>query len=244
MNTSNKTLLQGHLIYTPIEWYEASKQGQTSLKSSWIHSFQTLQNSWQIYKFESLEALIDKENEEPPYHYDIINRQSKQRSLMLSRKRSVVDYFLHRFTTERGMPSLENVYIDVNGLVKSLYEKPTEYVVVYLHARTSGMNPYLRSISLYGADLTKASLFRENVENLKSHTCGLKSIKSDDQSLEVLRLSNEGHVSFYYAGEGDLLAAELALHFVSQGGYLLEPRGLGPRVRSVDENNPREEKPT
>jgi hypothetical protein len=240
---SSKTLLSGGLYYTPQEWAKAEDREKCVFKVKSIQSREALWDTrWTLLRFVSGVALLDPQVETPPFVYPVFYRQSLRRALMLSHRRHIVDAFLKTVISFNRLAVLEAVYVDVQGLASLICCQPGAYAVTYLHARTSGLGSALRSLSFYGDDVTGSSLYREHSASLLAHTCGLRDVYADKRSRsEALRLSAEGSVSFYHSQREDLLAAEKALAFVSKRGFLLEPEGVGPRVRVSTEEDLQEE---
>jgi len=238
-NKSQKLLLSGGLFYTPEGWIHPESSEETLLKLKPIKTFAPIHNSnWYLATFLSERALIDPDVENPPFEYPIYYRQSSRRALILSPRKSIVDEFLRLVCTKNNLPSLEAVYIDVQRLVQAIRSEPGRYAVTYLHARTSGLGSSLKSLSFYGEDVTGASLYRAHAQSLLSHTCGLRDVYADKRSLtEAVRVSSEGSVSFYFSNHEDLGAAEKAIGFMFKNGFLLEPRGEGPRTQLGTEND-------
>jgi hypothetical protein len=239
----NKTLLSGGLFYTPPNWakreeYEKALFGMANVKSGEY----VAGSRWLLLTFASNTPLIDPRVETPPYLYPIYYRQSFRRALILGHRRHIAEEFLKTVSLLNHMHPLEAVYVDVQGLISLICSKPGAYAVTYLHARTSGLGSSLRSLSFYGDDVTGSSLYREHALSLLAHTCGLRDVYADRRSVsEAIRLSTDGGVSFYYSQLEELTAAEAALTFIYRGGFLLEPKGVGPRVPGTTEDEYQQE---
>jgi hypothetical protein len=231
MQTS-KTLLAGGLYYTPPNWAKREDCQKALFGMKYVKSAEPLDDShWYLLKFVSDKPLIDAKVETPPYVYPIYYRQSSRRALILSHRRHIAEEFLKIAGIFNRIPPLEAVFIDVQSLVALVCEKPGSYAITYLHARTTGLGSSIRSLSLYGDDVTGSSLYREHAVSLLAHTCGLRDVYADRRvTAEAIRLSADGSVSFYYGQREDLSAAEKALSFIYKGGFLLEPKGVGPRI--------------
>ena len=241
---TNKILLSGGLYYTPPSWAKREELQKALFEMKYVKSSEALDDSqWYLLKFVSDMPLIDPKVEVPPYMYPIYYRQSSRRALILSHRKHIAEEFLKIITSFNRIPLLEAVYIDVQGLVSLACAKPSSYAITYLHARTTGLGSSIRSLSLYGDDVTGSSLYRDHAVSLLAHTCGLRDVYADRRTAaEAIRLSTDGAVSFYYGQRDDLTAAEKALNFIYKRGFLLEPKGVGPRVAVIaDDDNQQEQ---
>lgn len=239
---SSRPLLSGVLYYTPQNWSNADEGVKGILNMHFVESGSLVKDSkWHQFMFVSEKPLIDPNVEKCPFRYDIYYRQSARRALLLSSRRHISEEFVRQLSASLGLAPFEAVYVDIQGLVTLVCEKPGPYAITYLHARTTGLGNAVRSLSFYGDDVTGCSLYRSHAESLLAHTCGLRDVYGDRRiTSEALRVSADGGVSFYYGQSDDLVAAERALHFIYQQGFLLEPKGVGPR-EAITVDNYREE---
>ena len=233
----NKPLLSGGIYYTPASWTGTRVIIEEVLKVSFVTSINLIEpTKWFQLEYLSKEALIDPVTEQPPFKYPVFYRQSARRAVLVSLKRSIVEKLLASLAAVHKMRAPESVYVNVQGLVSLICDKPSSYAATYVHARTSGLGSALRSLSFYGDDVTGSSLYRGYSSALLPHTCGLRDVYANrSMTSEALRVSTEGRVSFYGHGAADLFAAEKALGYVNKLGFLLEPRGFGPRQPSGED---------
>lgn len=231
----NKSLMSGGIYYTPAAWMGGRAVINEVLRVAFVLSFAKIDRTeWFQMQYVSSEPLIDPAVEQPPYNYWIYYRQSARRAVVVSAKRTIVERFLQSLSAAHGIGAPESVFVNVQGLVSHICAKPGSYAATYVHARTSGLGSSLRSLSFYGDDVTGSSLFREYAAALLPHTCGLRDVYANRAlTSEALRVSTEGKVSFYGHAAGELLAAERALGYLNKFGFLLEPRGVGPRKPST-----------
>jgi hypothetical protein len=227
--------MTGGIYYTPSEWARLETLRNETLRVSFVPSFRLIERTrWLQIQFDAPEPLIDASVEQPPYTYWLYYRQSARRAVLVGIKRIVVTRFLESLSLAHGLRVPESVYVNVQALVSLICSKPGSYAATYVHARTSGFGSSVRSISFYGDDVTASSLFREYASALLPHTCGLRDVYANrTQTSEALRVSTEGKVSFYGNAASELLAAEKALGYLNRFGFLLEPRGVGPRKPSA-----------
>ena len=173
---------------------------------------------WESFSFESHEPLAgeDARVAAPPYKYRILIRRSGVRLLLLSNHKDVAEQVLG-LLQPLFRPRLRGVKIGVDQLVKSLTQKPTSYVLSFAHARVPAFGAVLRAISFYGDDIGDASLFRQQLNLMVFHTCGLREARGGP---EILRLGSDGTVSFFLHSPAKALEVEDVLRFLRSEGYL------------------------
>ena len=150
--------------------------------------------------------------------YKIFFRQSEERALLLSEAQPVVEEIMRYIAKSIGSNKIEFVYIDVNGLVNMIMEQPDNYIVTAIHAKTSGYGARLKSVSLYGNDITSVSLLLDNKNNFVFYMCGLREVKSFRESV---RIGKEGQVSCYYNSIGSLKNIENTLKYITLNNFLI-----------------------
>ena len=159
----------------------------------------------------------DTDNTPGPFRYLLVCRRSGPRVLLLSLNRQIVDHVLKEVLNRLFVPALHPVPIAVDTLVKNLTLHPRVYALSFVHARVPAFGTSLRAVSFYGEDLAEASLFRENASLMNFFTCGLRRAHGGN---EILRVGNDGTISFYMRGSDDVLDVEEALRFLREQGCL------------------------
>ena len=152
-----------------------------------------------------------------PYEYAVVIRRSGPRCLILASARNIAQHLISTDLARVISPRLVTVSIAVDNLVRKLCQKPTVYVLSFVHARLPAFGASLRSVSLYGDDLAEASMFRDHVGLMNFFTCGLRRAVGGP---ELLRLGADGTVSFYLTDPHRVLEVEGVLSFLRQEGYL------------------------
>jgi hypothetical protein len=177
---------------------------------------------WEQARFRSDSPLTpeDRLRGIPPFDYPIVWRRSGPRLLLLSKNREVVDHFRRLLAVEIGV-RLEPVTIAVDAFVKQTAREPSEYVLSFVHARVSAFGTSLRSASFYGDDVGEAKFFRDGLDLFNCHTCGLRHVTG---GAEIVRLGNDGAVSFKYTGPSRLLEVENTLAYLRKSGYLADSK--------------------
>jgi hypothetical protein len=177
------------------------------------------QSKWEVYVYRSSTPLRGEEQfgARPPYDYPVVLRRSGARVLLLAGNREITHHMMAGEFGSSFSPRLVVVSIAVDELVRRLSQKPTMYVLSFVHARIPAFGASLRSVSFYGDDLAEASLFRGNVELMTFFTCGLRRAVGGP---ELVRLGSDGTVSFYMTDDRRVLEVEEVLSFLRQEGYL------------------------
>ena len=177
-------------------------------------------SKWELYDFFSGVPLRGEDPELVlgPFVYPVVCRRSGPRVLVMSVTRDITDAAIgHDFDQLLVNERLNRVPIAVDSLVKAISERPTKYVLSFVHARVPAFGAALRSVSFYGDDLGEASLFRDHINIFNFFTCGLRPAVGGG---EIVRLGSDGTVSFSNIDEDRVVEVERVLGFLRQGGYL------------------------
>ena len=177
-------------------------------------------DGWYLLTFQSHVPLADEPPEiNPPYKYIIVIRTSGHKALWLSPTKDLIDYFLDKKADWAPKRHLYKVSIDVDSFVKHMAEEPSDYMVSFVHSRVNAFKDNLNAVSFYGNDLLKANYFRESMEFMTFHTCGLRSKSSRK---ELVRLGSDGYVFFSYFNSDRGASVDAVLKYMSTKGYLRE----------------------
>lgn len=131
---------------------------------------------WVYFEYISETPFRQSELEEkPPYFYKVFYRQSEERAIILSDALGVVSYISTYMANALNMLGFDNVRVKINSLVNEIIDD-SNYTITFIHAKTPGFGSALKSISLYGDDITKISMFHENRFNIQCHMCGMRKI--------------------------------------------------------------------
>jgi hypothetical protein len=185
--------------------------------------------SWEWFEYKSSESLADEDKAgiKGPYTYPLLCRRSGPRLLLLSLNREIVIHLLdHEYDAFSNLP-LFRLSIAIHDLVRVLVRTPERYVLSFVHARIPAFGSSLRAASFYGDDIGNSKIFRDNLELLNCHTCGLRDVVQGD---EIVRLRSDGGISVSSLTSSKLGQAEAALSFVSRNGLI---RNTGVDLSSV-----------
>jgi hypothetical protein len=91
------------------------------------------------------------------------------------------------------------------------------YRLSALYAAVDGFGRSVRTVSLFGDDLGGAAMVRGILEYLNPFRVTLRDIRND---LEVLSISTQGEMNFYYRGASSLDAVDKALSHIRRGSFI------------------------
>jgi len=172
---------------------------------------------WEKYEFLSLVPLLNEEevSRPGPYRYPLICRTSGPRILILSSHREIVDYLLIPQVPEL-LPRLTYIPIEIDKLVRDITNSPSQYLLSAAYAKVQGFGGSLKTASFFGDDLANASLFRDNLQLMTFYSCGLRKAEGGK---EIIRLGNEGSVSFVFSGPERLLQVQDVIKYLRDRNY-------------------------
>ena len=180
-------------------------------------------SNWHNITIRSEKPLIreDMGSTNPHFFYKFLLRSSSngKRFLLLSTHEELVGIFLELV---KWRNYVQPANIKVYNLVKELTEKPDRYCLGIVYARVDGYCRSLRTISLYGADLAEAQLFRDILPKLVPFRTQLREVRTGS---EILQVSFKGEVSFSYNNTNSLIEVDQALHFLTTHGFLIWEQG-------------------
>jgi hypothetical protein len=216
MTRSDDNSLSGILL----DWPRGPLERSDLTRGGRLRFVRTIQATrWEEYEYRSAQPLRgeDQPLDGGSFIYALICRRSGSRLLLLAAARHISEAVLEREFADIFRPPLHKVPIAVDQLVKSIVDRPTSYVLSYVYARIPAFGASLRSAAFYGEDLGDAALFRENASLMNFATCGVRPAVGGH---EILKLSNDGAISFTLTDHRRLLEVEKVLGFLRANGYL------------------------
>lgn len=184
-----------------------------------LESSGTINNSpWERFIFTSQRPLLRSEapGNLDSFSYSVIVRRGKERILILSEAKLVVEEILAKLNSCLLAP-LHQVPISVDKLVRDIISTPETYLLTVVHARIPAGGALLRTASFYGDNLGGARWFRSQLEIMNYYGCGLRKA---DGGPEILRIGSEGAVYCHSAAPQKLAKVQAVLTFLDKGGYL------------------------
>jgi hypothetical protein len=156
------------------------------------------------------------------FTYWLLVREVEDRFLLASTHADIVQQFIIR---NRLAKAVEKPLVDVAALVKrtifptdgEIDNSATPYRLGALYAAVDGFGRSVRTVSLFGDDLGGATMVRTMLEYLNPFRVTLRDIRNDQ---EVLSISTQGEMNFYYRGSGSLDSVDKALAHIRRGNYI------------------------
>jgi hypothetical protein len=164
------------------------------------------------------QALDVDKNGASPFHYQFLLRLSGTHAILVSSEGDLVQSFLRasHVTSSMVMP---RVFVD--NLVNKFAEQPDDrFVLGGVYARVDGYGNSLRTIALWGADVTDTQLFRLVRGNLGPYRVDLRDLK---RGVPLLSISSRGELSFNYDGSRSLLDVTATLEVLTREEYIAWP---------------------
>lgn len=193
---------------------------------------------WDEYSLRSFVPLGDETAEENgPFDYLVYIVRGYSKLLVLSHRRRIVEVALAQVFSNCVYPNLRKVPILIDEMIDFCQRPEAEFLITSLHGKYSGSGTDLRSISLYGDDVSRSTLFVEHHGQFNFHTCGLgrrlfdglpKAALPDDG--EVIRIASDGFVSLKLATRAQATEIQSVVDYVMVHRWVEDwvPEGKGP----------------
>jgi hypothetical protein len=146
-------------------------------------------------------------SDDGPYAYRVVCVRSGARVLLLSERRNIADYILNRILARRIYPNLRKVGFRIGPIIDSCRKADSEFLITSLVGRFAGSERQIRTMSLYGDDVTESVVFQEHHHLFNFTSCGIGCRLFEDlprlspgDEHEIVRLGSEGAVSFAQGG--------------------------------------------
>jgi hypothetical protein len=157
---------------------------------------------WDEYRLHSTRPLADEPHGQPDYPYQVYLVRGFGKLVILAMTRKIVDFTLSQILDRTIFPNLQKVSVFVDQMIEFCRKPESPFLVTSLHGRFAGPSPHLKSISLYGDDVTQSSLYEEQRLLFNFHSGGvgrrlydgLPRLRSEEER-EIVRISGSGAVS-------------------------------------------------
>lgn len=155
--------------------------------------------------------------------------------IVLAEWKRVADYVTQKFLRTFCMPRLRAVNVAVQSLVSHCEAEDTEFLVTALTGRHALNAPNassnVKSISLYGDDVTNSAVYRSFGHTFNFQTCGLGRRLFDgvprltpNEEGEIVRIRSDGYVI------ANTSSVRKANEFINAMSFVLQPAWLEPWV--------------
>ncbi len=171
--------------------------------------------SWQRFSvFPELNWADRGENRQEEGYSFFLRDGAADRFLVVANHRNAVDRLLEALDLARH---LKSPLIKVRNFVGDIAASPAGYSISVVWARVEGYGSALRTIALFGDDITESGLFRQNSSAIYPYRVTMRDVRLDSN---VLSISSRGEISFNLAGPHSLNQVDDALRHLTQRGYL------------------------
>ena len=158
---------------------------------------------WEEFELLSPIPLADEpEGLREGYTYQLFVVRGFAKVILLAARRKMVDYAMTQILDRQVSPNLRKVAIHVDRMIEFCRQSDSEFLVTSLHGRFAGPSTNLRSVSLYGDDVTQSSLYVEQHGLFNFHSGGLgrrlfKGLPrvSHQDDGEIVRISTDGFLN-------------------------------------------------
>ena len=160
-------------------------------------------NRWGEYQLHSSVPLADEpEGDRPSYQYQVFVVRGHAKLIVLAARRRIVDYTLSQILDRRIFPNLRKISVHIEPLIEYCTKSEAQFLVTSLHGRFSGAAKNIKSMSLYGDDVTNSPIYKDNHPYFNFHSCGLGRRLFDglprlrpNEEGEIVRVSHDGFLN-------------------------------------------------
>lgn len=195
---------------------------------------------WSEYSLHAPAPLADEPSDgRSEYQYQVFVVRGSGKVIVLAARRRIVDYVLVHILDRTISPSLRKVSIFVDKLIRFCTTNDSEFLITSLHGRFAGASKNIKSISLYGDDVTNSNVYSDNGRFFNFHSSGLgrrlfdglPRLKSNEEG-EIVRVSHDGFINL------NLTTRRQALELMRVVEFIFSNRWVEDWVPKMDgENN-------
>lgn len=160
-------------------------------------------NRWNEFTLHAMVPLADEpEGERSIWHYQVFIVRGEGKLIVLAARRKIVDYVLAQILDRRIRPGLRKISVYIDQVIEHCTRPESEFLITSLHGRFSGSAKNIRSMSLYGDDVTNSPIYRDNHTYFNFHSCGigrrlfdgLPRVRPNEEG-EIARISHDGFIN-------------------------------------------------
>ena len=162
-----------------------------------------------------------------PFAYQLFIVRGRAKLIMLAPRRRMVDYALANIFDRTITPRLRKINVYIEKVIDYCAHADAQFLVTSLHGRFSGASRDVRSLSLYGDDVTSSAIFAEHRDFFNFHSCGLgrrlfdglPRLRANEEG-EIVRLSHDGFLNLNLSSRRDAQELIRVVDFVIQSGWV------------------------
>lgn len=183
---------------------------------------------WGEYLLYSPVSLADEpEGERSRYHYQLLVVRGRAKLIILAPRRRIVDYTLQQILNRKIHPNLRKINIYVEQMIGYCTQQEAEFLVTSLHGRFSGSTRNIRSMSLYGDDVTNSPIYRDNHAYFNFHSCGigrrlfdgLPRLRPNEEG-EIVRISHDGFINLNLSNRRQAIELNQVVDFIVRNRWV------------------------
>lgn len=198
--------LSGFLLASPNDEQieRRSLDGTTGLSSKVSLRFkESFSRYWEEYIFASDRQFVDDPasgNSRPPFHYSVYCARSGSKLIVMTEKKRLTEYLIEKVLNNSVFPNLKHVSFQIEKIITAFSDRESDYRITTLHGRISGQDRSLRTMILYGSEVTDSTVFKDSRRLFNFYICGVAERSPDDPFFggdegEIARLGNDGSLS-------------------------------------------------
>lgn len=158
---------------------------------------------WSEFVLHTTVPLADEpESERSQYSYQLYVIRGRAKLIMLASRRRIVDYALTHILDRKIYPNLRKISVYIEHVIEHCTKAEAEFLITSLHGRFAGSAKNVRSMSLYGDDVTNSPIYRDNHPYFNFHSCGIGRRLFDgiprlrpNEEGEIVRVSHDGFIN-------------------------------------------------
>jgi len=228
--------LSGFLLASPearnfsredLEQRRPESKGMPTLKYKNSTNTHAQWDEYELFSQVQLNEDNDTESRGPPYKYLVYLIRGRSKLVLLAERRKVAEHVLNYVINQNIFPNLRKISINMDLMISRCSEKDCEFLITSLHGRFAGSSRQLRSLSLYGDDVTSSGVYSNNADLFNFYSCGVGRRLYDEiprftpmDDGEILRVGNDGFVSFSLGDRKKALQFIKAVNFIVNGKWI------------------------
>jgi hypothetical protein len=193
---------------------------------------------WDEFKLYSPIALADEpDGKRAPFEYPVYIVRGHGKIIVLASRRRIVDYTMAQILDKHVFPNFRKVPVYLDKLIDFCQSVESEFLVTSLHGRYAGSSRNLRTMSLYGDDVTDSPIFSDHHHLFNFFSCGLGRRLFDglpklrpNEEGEIVRLSNDGFLTL------NLSDRRKAIEFLRVVSFVIKNRWVESWVPVTEED--------
>jgi len=183
---------------------------------------------WGEYVLHSTVPLAEEPDQDRsfyPYQLFVVRGHSKL--IILASRRRIVDYALNYVLDRRIFPNLRKISVYIEQVIDHCTRPDAQFLVTSLHGRFSGASRNVRSMSLYGDDVTNSPIYRDHHGFFNFHSCGigrrlfdgLPRLRPNEEG-EIVRISHDGFLNLNLSTRHDAQELIRVVDFIVQNRWV------------------------